>query len=232
MPNLETLLARNLGCSRRRARRLLADERADLPDRVTDEMLPFRMTLAGRPVELHDTFHLMLHKPWGCVTALADARHATASRFVSEAPLAAELRPVGRLDFETTGLLLWTTDGAWLHRLTHPRMEIPRGYHVALARPHQAPPADFVLRDGHRPRVVELGPLPAHAAHPALARPADAAAFAAITITGGAYHEVRRIFAALGSHVLALCRVSYGALTLPVDLPPGNWRPISKQDVE
>ena len=67
--------------------------------------------------------------------------------------------------------------------------------------------------------------------HPALARPADATAYAAITLTGGAYHEVRRIFAALGSHVLALCRVRYGRLALPADLPPGGYRAIEPDDV-
>ena len=53
-----------------------------------------------------------------------------------------------------------------------------------------------------------------------------------VTIAGGAYHEVRRIFAALGSHVLSLCRVSFGALSLPQDLPAGSWRQITKEGVE
>jgi 16S rRNA pseudouridine516 synthase len=232
MPKLETLLARNLGCSRREARRLWVAEGQALPAELPRETLPIRLTFASRQVELHDSFHLMLHKPPGCVTALSDSRHPTAASYLREAPLANELRPVGRLDLDTTGLLLWTTDGAWLHRLTHPRSAIQRCYHAALARPHQTPPGNLVLRDGHRPRVVDLRPLLPPEAHPALARPADAAAYAAITIAGGAYHEVRRIFAALGSHVLALCRVSFGALKLPVDLPPGRWRPISEADVE
>jgi 16S rRNA pseudouridine516 synthase len=68
-------------------------------------------------------------------------------------------------------------------------------------------------------------------AHPALTVPADAAALATITVTGGAYHEVRRIFAALDSHVLALCRVRFGGLQLPADLAPGGYRPISRNDV-
>jgi 16S rRNA pseudouridine516 synthase len=56
--------------------------------------------------------------------------------------------------------------------------------------------------------------------------------FASLTIAGGAYHEVRRIFAALGSHVESLCRVSFGALELPADLPAGSWRQITKGSVE
>jgi 16S rRNA pseudouridine516 synthase len=232
MPKLETLLARNLGCSRGEARGLLARDASGLPHEVLPGALPLCLTIAGRRINIHGSFHLLLHKPAGCVTALSDSRHLAAASYVAGAPLAAELRPIGRLDLDTTGLLLWTTDGAWLHRLTHPRGALPRGYHAVLARPYQPLPADLVLRDGHRPRVVDLRPLAPHEAHPALPRPEGAAVFAAITIAGGAYHEVRRIFAALGSHVLALCRVSFGALTLPTDLAAGSWRPITKAEVE
>jgi 16S rRNA pseudouridine516 synthase len=230
MDSLEKLLSRNLPCSRGEARRLLANQ--GLPTEVPAGALPFHLTIAGRKIELHDSFHLMLHKPPGCVTALSDRRHETAAAQVRGAPLAAELRPVGRLDLDTTGLLLWTTDGAWLHRLTHPRTALPRGYHAALARPFQAPATALTLRDGHRPEIRSLRPLAPGDAHPGLPRPGDATAYASITIVGGAYHEVRRIFSALGSHVLALCRVSYGELTLPHDLPAGRWRQIEKAEVE
>ena len=190
------------------------------------------MTVAGRTIDLHDSFHLMMHKPAGCVTALRDGRHPAAVAYVAAAPLGAELRPVGRLDLETTGLLLWTTDGAWLHRLTHPRTAVPRSYHAALTREFQPLPEELALRDGHRPNVLDLRSLSPEQAHCGLLRPEGAVAFAAITIAGGAYHEVRRIFAALGSHVLALCRVSFGALALPRDLPAGSWRQIDKADVQ
>jgi 16S rRNA pseudouridine516 synthase len=242
MPSIEKLLARNLGCSRAEARRLLGrvgggpecrrTPHATWLHELPSDALPFRLQLAGRVVELYDSFHLMLHKPTGCVTALSDGNHATAASMVADAPLRSELRAVGRLDLDTSGLLLWTTDGAWLHRLTHPRTALPRGYHVALARPFLAPPAELVLRDGHRPHILELRALSAAEAHPALARSSDAHTIAAITIAGGAYHEVRRIFAALGSHVLGLCRVSFGTLLLPTDLGPGQWRQIDQRDVE
>ena len=176
-------------------------------------------------------FHLMLNKPLGCVTALRDGLHPTAYALLRGAPRFADLRPVGRLDLDTSGLLIFTTDGVWLHRLTHPKRAVPRSYHAALARPFRAPPPDFALADGHRPSIAGLQPLERGGAHPSLVVPADAAAFAAITITGGAYHEVRRIFAALGSHVLALCRVGYGHLALPADLAPGAYRPIGPEMV-
>jgi 16S rRNA pseudouridine516 synthase len=232
MLKLETLLARNLDCSRSQARRFLDAQTRPVPREVSPEELPLRLLVGGRAVELHDSFHLLMHKPAGCVTALADARHPTASSYLTGAPLRAELRPVGRLDLDTTGLLLWTTDGAWLHRLTHPRSALPRQYQAALARPYQSPSEDLVLRDGYRPRILDLRRLSPDQAHPALLRPAGATSYAAITIAGGAYHEVRRTFAALGSHVLALCRVRFGVLALPADLPPGRWTPIRPADIE
>jgi 16S rRNA pseudouridine516 synthase len=101
---------------------------------------------------------------------------------------------------------------------------VPRTYQAALARDHGPLPADLVLDDGHRPRVTDVAPLARADAHPSLDVPADTRALASITIVGGAYHEVRRIFAALGSHVLGLCRVRFGDLDLPLDLAPGAYR--------
>jgi 16S rRNA pseudouridine516 synthase len=232
MPSLERLLARNLPCSRKEARRWLDHVPADLPREIGPDQLPFRISIDGRSTELHDSFHLMLNKPTACVTALHDPTHETAAAHIRGAPLQEELRPVGRLDLDTTGLLLWTTDGAWLHRLTHPRAAIPRTYHAALERPFQPPPADLVLRDGHRPYLLDLHPLRDDDLHPSLLIPESTRHFATITIVGGAYHEVRRIFSALGSHVRSLCRVSFGALELPRDLALGQWRSIAKDSVE
>jgi 16S rRNA pseudouridine516 synthase len=231
MPSLERLLARNLPCSRKEARRWLYRAGDDLPHEIAHNQLPFSISVDGRSIELHDSFHLMLNKPADCVTALHDPIHKTATACIQGAPLLAELRPVGRLDLDTTGLLLWTTDGTWLHRLTHPRTAVPRTYHAALARPFQSLPPDLILRDGHRPSILDLRPLQADEVHPSLLSPDGVSHFANITIAGGAYHEIRRIFAALGSHVLSLCRVSFGTLELPRDLALGQWRPIPTESV-
>jgi 16S rRNA pseudouridine516 synthase len=186
--------------------------------------LPLAAALDDTALSLFETARVLLNKPVGCVTALRDPRHPTAYALLREAPLHAELRPVGRLDIDTSGLLLWTTDGAEIQRLTHPKRAVPRTYQAALARDHQALPAELVLDDGHRPHVTELAALARADAHPSLDVPADTRALASITIVGGAYHEVRRIFAALDSHVLGLCRVRFGDLDLPRDLAPGAYR--------
>ncbi len=233
MPRLDVLLARNLGCSRTAAATLIRAGRvrdaagAVLDDRraeIAPPALPATVIVDDqRRLALHDAFHALLNKPLGVVTALRDDRHATAFALLRDAPLAGELRAVGRLDLDTSGLLLWTTDGQWVQRLTHPKRQISRTYQAALARPFHAPPADFALDDGHRPTIRALDAIQRAAAHPSLAVPPDTATLAQITVVGGAYHEVRRIFAALGSHVLGLCRVAFGRLYLPDDLAPGAY---------
>jgi 16S rRNA pseudouridine516 synthase len=229
---LDVLLARNAGWSRTAARVVIAqgrvrvaaealtDPRRDIPESA----LPFAVTVDDGELLLHDRVSLMLNKPTGCVTALRDPQHPTAYALVRGAPLHGELRPVGRLDLDTSGLLLWSTDGAEIQRLTHPKRAVPRTYQAALARPFGPLPPKLVLEDGHEPQVTSLGELARAAAHPSLEIPDGTAVLASITIVGGAYHEVRRIFAALGSHVLGLCRVRFGEVDLPRDLPPGDYR--------
>ncbi len=229
---LDALLARNLGCSKTAIAAVLAEGRVRdqagqvVGDRrlaVDPSALPLVLTVDGEPRTLVAETHVLLNKPAGVVTAMRDPVHPTAYQLLRAAPLHGELRPVGRLDMDSTGLLLWTTEGAWVQRLTHPKRAVPRTYEAALARPHQPLPPALVLDDGHRPQVQSLSSLAREDAHPSLLAPPEATAFASITIVGGAYHEVRRIFAALGSHVLGLCRVGFGRLALPRDLAMGSF---------
>ncbi|HEY6477798.1 MAG TPA: pseudouridine synthase [Polyangia bacterium] len=229
---LDVLLARNAGWSRTAARGVIAEGRVRIADEVVEDprhdiperALPFVVTVDDAELPLYDRVSLMLNKPTGCVTALRDPQHPTAYALLREAPLFGELRPAGRLDLDSSGLLLWSTDGGEIQRLTHPKRAVPRTYQAVLARPFAPLPEKLVLDDGHEPNVTALVTLGREAAHPSLQIPSDSAALAAITIVGGAYHEVRRIFAALGSHVLGLCRVQFGDLELPRDLAPGEYR--------
>ncbi len=229
---LDVLLARNLGCSRTAVRAVIADGGVlvdGLPvtnprHPIAAARLPLAVTVDGAGQRLFDQVRIVMNKPLGCVTALRDARHPTAYALLRDAPLHAELRAVGRLDLDTTGLLLWTNDGAEIQRLTHPKRAVPRVYQAALAGPFAPLPPALRLDDGYEPNVLELRELSPAEVHPSLPRPPDTAVLAAITIGGGAYHEVRRIFAALGSHVVGLCRVQFGRLALPVDLAPGAYR--------
>ena len=232
MPRLDALLARNLGWSRAAAREAIEDGRvtiagapaSDPRRQLAADDLPVAAEIDDTAHTLVDVVRLVLNKPLGCVSALTDARHPTAYALLRGAPLWSELRSVGRLDLDTSGLLLWTTDGTEIQRLTHPKRAVPRTYQASLAGGFRPAPAEFVLDDGYRPQITALADLPRADAHPSLDVPPETTALATITITGGAYHEVRRIFAALGSHVLGLCRVGYGDVALPSDLAPGSYR--------
>lgn len=237
MPRLDQLLARNTPYSRGEVKRLLklgaivSTSGAPLDEWVEPAALPLTVRVIDQDVVLYDSSHVLMNKPVGCVTALRDSQHAVAYDYLDGAALRDELRAVGRLDLDTSGLLLWTTDGHWLQRFTHPKWQVPRTYQAALVQPFVQPPPGLTLDDGHQPQILEVREIDGGSVHPSLARPDDAALWASITITGGAYHEVRRIFAALGSHVTALCRVSFGHLVLPDDLPPGEHRPFRPEDV-
>lgn len=232
MARLDQLLAINLGQSRRQVAKLIATGQVKSPvgqilkDPKLQVTPPFAVTCQGIARTLVAQAAFLLHKPIGCVTALKDARHPTAYELLRGAPLFERLRPIGRLDLDTSGLLLWTSEGAQVHAMTHPKKAVPRTYHVGLARPHQAPPPGLILKDGHQPKILDLSALPPSAVHSGLSTIAEPSEFASITLQSGAYHEVRRIFAALGSHVLSLCRVSHGPWTLPQDLAAGAYAPI------
>jgi 16S rRNA pseudouridine516 synthase len=230
---LDELLAKNLGISKTAVAGLVAAGRVtdDARRPIGDRKLaiprldpPRTVHLDDEPVALFDEVLVMLHKPRGVVTALRDSRHPTAYALLHDAPLFAELRAVGRLDLDTSGLLLWTTEGGLIQRLTHPKRRVPRTYHAALTGAFVEPAGNFALEDGHRPEITALTRLARSDVNPALNLPAEAQIFASITVVGGAYHEVRRIFAALGSHVVGLCRTQFGDYSLPADLPAGDWR--------
>jgi 16S rRNA pseudouridine516 synthase len=234
---LDVLLARNLGWSRTAVRAAIAAERVRIAGAVVENPrlelpardLPIAVEVDDAGHLLYDHARLLLNKPVGCVTALRDDRHPTAYALLRDAPLWSELRAAGRLDLDSSGLLLWTTDGGEIQRLTHPKRAVPRTYQAALARPFSPIPTGLVLEDGHQPQVAALEMLARADAHPSLQIAPEASALATITVVGGAYHEVRRIFAALGSHVLGLCRVRFGDHELPRDLPPGAYRLLSAE---
>lgn len=180
--------------------------------------LPQRMTVAGRPVDPPAPLTLMMHKPLDVVCSHREAGRSVyellPGRWRARTP---GLSTIGRLDKDTTGLLLITDDGPFLHRVISPRSHVPKRYLATLDRPlegHEAAAfaSGTLMLDG------ETAPLA-----PAVLEPLDARR-AHLTITEGRYHQVRRMFAAVGNHVVALHRDRIGGLALPDDLEPGAWR--------
>ena len=164
-----------------------------------------------------------LDKPAGVITG-RDPHQRTAESVLRMTTDVGPVEPVGRLDKDTEGLLLFTSDGGLLHRLIHPKSRIPRTYLAALARPPDQNAIEALangtleLRDGHRP-VAEL----AEASSDLLSRYALGGPWWTVTLRSGKYHEVRRLCAASGSHVDRLVRISFGPVSLPAG-PPGGAR--------
>lgn len=174
-----------------------------------------QVDLDGEPLALPSALYLMMHKPVGLLSATTDSRQATVLSLLPTS-LAARVHLVGRLDKETSGLLLLTDDGAWTHRVASPNHPCPKTYLAALAEPlvddaESRIAAGLLLRSEQRPtrpaRLQRLTPTRVR-----------------LTISEGRYHQVRRMFAALGNRVVALHRESVGGLALDPGLPPGGWR--------
>ena len=181
-----------------------------------------RMSVNGRPLDPPPPLVLVMHKPLGVVCS-----HKEAGRNVYELLPARWRRrnpaisTIGRLDADTSGLLLLTDDGGFLHRVISPKSHIEKRYRIELDRPLQGHEADL-FASGTLMLESETTPL----------RPARLEALsptrAWLTLTEGRYHQVRRMFAAAGNHVTALRRDRIGALDLPADLAPGDYRQMNE----
>jgi 16S rRNA pseudouridine516 synthase len=188
--------------------------------------LSARMTVEGRPLDPPPCLALMLHKPVGVTCSHKEAGalvyQLLPARWRRREPA---ISTVGRLDKDTSGLLLMTDDGALLHRIISPRSHVAKRYHVTLDRPLTGG-EEAVFASGTLMLDNEDRPL-LPAAFEALS-PTEAL----LTITEGRYHQVRRMFAAVGNHVNALHRDRVGGLELPPDLEPGAYRLMTPADID
>jgi 23S rRNA pseudouridine2605 synthase len=223
---LQRALARAGVASRRAAEALITEGRVRVDGKVATLGMKVdparqRITVGGRAVKLQERRWLAFHKPLGVVTTASDEEgRRTVLDFI---PNPAGLTYVGRLDVMTTGLLLLTTDGEAVHRLTHPRYHIPRRY-TALV--HGRPTAEVaqavkqrVEIDGRLVRPIETRVRPG----------AEGRSILDLTLEEGRNRIVRRWCEALGLKVERLARLSYGPVRLG-DLPPGRARPLTPRE--
>ena len=179
----------------------------------------------GEPLDPPPGAVLMLHKPVGYVCSTKDVNAVVYDllppRFVHRSPVIA---PVGRLDGDTSGLLLMTDDGSLNHLITSPRSHLPRVYDVTLAEPLRGNEAG-IFASGSLTLKGEDTPLAAAEMEVVDERKAR------VTLHEGRYHQVRRMFAAVGNHVESLHRGRLGPLDLG-DLPAGAWRTLAPGEVE
>ncbi len=188
--------------------------------------LPTRMEIDGEPLDPLPGLVMMMHKPLGMTCSHKEdgalVFDLLPGRWRQRDPA---ISTVGRLDKQTTGLLLLTDDGALLHRIISPKRHVAKVYRATLARPLEGGEA-ALFASGEL--VLEGEDKPLSPAVLDIVTPTEAT----LTVTEGRYHQVRRMFAAVGNHVEALHRERVGALTLPDDLPPGEWRLLTAEEVD
>ncbi|MEO6958736.1 MAG: 16S rRNA pseudouridine(516) synthase [Burkholderiaceae bacterium] len=189
-----------------------------------------RFTVRGAVWEYHTLAYLMLHKPAGTECS---QKPSTWPSIYTLLPAPLRLRPqkgavqgvqaVGRLDQDTTGLLLLTDDGKFIHRMSSPRHHVAKVYEATTRHPLDDKQVSKLLEGV----VLEDDPKPVRAS----ACEAVAPHHLRLTLTEGKYHQVKRMVAAVGNRVEALHRSQIGGLVLPGDLEPAQWRWLGEDDL-
>lgn len=181
-----------------------------------------QVMLADELLQLSGPRYFMLHKPAGYVCSTDDPDHNTVFTLLDE-PALDKLHPVGRLDLDTTGLLLITDDGQWSHKISSPRHHCAKTYRAWLADP-----VDVAAISQFAQGVMLRGEQhPTKPAELVIVSPTECL----LTIHEGRYHQVKRMFAALGNKVLQLHREQVGPLQLDAALEPGAYRPLTPAEV-
>ncbi len=223
---LDRFVSQSAGISRSQARLLIRRGEISVGGEVAkDAARPVgeteTVTRGDLCLELPRPVYLMLNKPCGLLSATEDREQATVLSLLPP-ELAARVHLVGRLDKDTSGLLLLTDDGAWSHRIASPKHAIDKTYVAELAEPlvedaEQRLAAGLLLRNEAQPTKPAI-----------LER--LCATQVKITISEGRYHQVRRMFAALGNRVLSLHRERIGRLHLDAGLQTGQWRELTREE--
>lgn len=225
---LDKFLSNNTPYSRSQIHKLIRS--GDVSLNGNNQLKPDQKILGSDEIYLHNKLityrrprYLMMYKPAGYVCATQDGDNPTVIDLLNE-DFPEELQIVGRLDKDTTGLLLLTDDGSWNHRITAPVSHCKKTYKVDLAEalsPETS--AQFqqgILLDGEKkltaPATLEI--INSHQAY--------------LTISEGKYHQVKRMFAAVGNHVTALHREKIGGLQLDSTLKTGEYRQLTQMEKE
>ena len=170
----------------------------------------------GQPWAYHEKALVLLHKPAAYECSQKPRHHPSVLTLLPPPLRTRGVQSVGRLDADTTGLLLLTDDGVLIHRLTSPKHHVPKVYEVTCK--HEM--TDVHVRKLLAGLVLEDDPAPVRAAEAVLVAPTHLR----LTLTEGKYHQVKRMVAAVGNRVEALHRSAIGTLTLDAVLQPGQWR--------
>ncbi|KMQ75855.1 pseudouridine synthase [Marinobacter subterrani] len=225
---LSRIISNRNDISRKQANWLIASGRVAVNDVTCREPAAevnrfSSVTLNGQTLQAGEPCHyLMLHKPAGYLSATLDATHTTVMELIAP-ELHPDLHIAGRLDRASTGLLILTNDGAWSRQLTEPRIKIPKVYRVTTEHPI-APETQARFIEGIWFAFEQLTTSPAQLD---ILAPREAR----VTIYEGRYHQVKRMFHAVGNRVTSLHRESMGGIELDSNLPPGAYRALTPGEI-
>ncbi|MBS4191693.1 rRNA pseudouridine synthase [Bacillus sp. FJAT-49705] len=183
------------------------------------------VTIHGEKVEYKEFIYLMMNKPQGVISATEDIEHETVLDLLEAGDLVFSPFPVGRLDKDTEGLLLLTNDGQLAHRLLSPKKHVPKTYFAVInsevtKEDVEAFKKGVILDDGYLTKPGELKIIKS-----------DLTSDIELTITEGKFHQVKRMFEAVGKRVIYLQRISMGALQLDESLELGEYRELTDEEI-
>ncbi|CAM3701084.1 16S rRNA pseudouridine(516) synthase RsuA [Xenorhabdus thuongxuanensis] len=225
---LDKFLSQQLGISRNDVGRELRAGLVTVDDEIiktgayklkSDQQVAYDGTILQ---QLSGLRYFMLNKPQGYVCSTDDPSNPTILYFIDE-PVAHKLHSAGRLDIDTTGLVLLTDDGQWSHRITSPKHHCEKTYLVTLEYPvSEDTEQKFLAGVQLNGEKALTKPAQLEIIEPQLVR---------LTIREGRYHQVKRMFAAVGNHVVALHRERIGEIYLDPTLEPGEYRALTDNEI-
>jgi 16S rRNA pseudouridine516 synthase len=225
---LDKFISQQLGVSRAIAGREIRAQRITIDGEVVRDasfkLQPdHQVEFDGNPLDQQNgPRYFMLNKPQGYVCSTEDPDHPTVLYFL-DVPVAHKLHAAGRLDIDTTGLVLMTDDGQWSHRITSPRHHCEKTYLVTLESPVAEDTAAQFARGVQLHNEKDL----TKPARLDIITPTEVR----LTISEGRYHQVKRMFAAVGNRVIGLHRERIGDIELDQDLQPGEYRPLTEEEI-
>lgn len=227
MERIDKIIASQGQYSRKEVKALIAKGRIAVDGRVVSsssekaDPLTTQISIDGKPLAFKRNLYLVLNKPKGYVSATEDRDHPTVLDLVPQEYRRRDLFPAGRLDRDTTGLMIITDDGALAHNILAPKKHVPKLYHVELDIP-----VTKEMRLGFSEGVM---------LNDGVSKAADliktGEKTAEVTLREGRYHQIKRMFGCFGAEVLELKRLGMGRLTLPEDLAAGECREMSEEEL-
>ncbi len=224
---LDRFVQKRLACSTRTVHYLFADRQILVNGVAAHDGLQqitkfCRVEAEGKLLQAREPIYIMLHKPLGCASATRDSKNTTVLSLL-DLPEKEQLHLAGRLDFNTTGLLLLTNDGNWSSRIMCPQQKRPKTYRVETS---EEITAEYVTKfaEGIRFAFENLTTLPAELK-------LLSATTAELTIYEGRYHQIKRMFGFFRNKVISLHRLSVGSIELDEGLAAGQYRHLTTAEV-